>query len=56
MKKCIFATLAAMALVAPQAGHAVTINTAVLEGGTMEFTVTLGAARMVGPCAINSKQ
>ena len=44
MKKYIFATVVAMALVAPQAGHAATIDTAALEGGTMEFTVTLGAA------------
>ena len=56
MKKCIFATLVAMALVAPQAGHAVAINTAVLEGGTMELRSPLEQHRMVGPCAINSKQ
>ena len=44
MKKYIFATVVAMALVAPQAGHATTIDTAALEGDTMTFTITLGAA------------
>ena len=34
MKKYIFATVVAMALVAPQAGHAATIDTAALEGET----------------------